>query len=125
MSRGNDQKRQRWFAQGVEALQLARPSAPKVYGCPLCLRGFETPAALTLEDVPPKSIGGRPLILTCGSCNYNSGHMLDANIRSGRDLEEIAAGTRAARIKLSQFGQTISAEATFGPGGLVIEGLPK
>lgn len=123
---GNRQaKRLAWFSKGVNALQRARPGAPKVYGCPLCIRGYEKAEALTVEDVPPRSVGGRPLVLTCGPCNHTSGYLLDANIRSGRDLQEMAAGTREAPIKLTQGNHTISARATFGPGGLLIDGVPE
>ena len=31
----------------------------------------------TVEDVPPQSVGGRPLLLTCYTCNSSSGHTLD------------------------------------------------
>jgi hypothetical protein len=32
---------------------------------------------LTDEDVPPKAVGGKPLVLTCMPCNNASGSMLD------------------------------------------------
>jgi hypothetical protein len=120
-----DSKRQAWFNQGVAAFQRARPGAPAVYPCPLCIRGFTTPDALTFEDVPPKSVGGKPLLLTCQTCNNTSGHLLDAHIRSGQDLKEMAEGKREAPIQLTQFGHTINALATFSPGGLSIAGRPK
>jgi len=61
------------------------PDVP--YMCPLCLDGFtkedlsdkvENP--LTFEDVPPKSMGGKPIILTCKNCNSTAGHNLDAHL---------------------------------------------
>lgn len=120
-----DKKRKAWFDQGVEALKACRPSAPAVYGCPLCLQGFSTLEFLTFEDVPPKSIGGRPLVLTCKRCNRASGRLLDPNIKAGARLREIAEGKAETWIKLSQFGHTISAKANLGPGGIVIAGEPK
>lgn len=125
MPKTRDLKRQAWFAQGVAAFQRARPGAPAVYPCPLCIRGFTAPDAVTFEDIPPKSVGGKPLLLTCRTCNSTSGHLLDAHIRSGQDLKEMAAGKREAPIKLTQFGHTINALATFTPGGISIGGLPK
>jgi len=120
-----DLKRHAWFSYGVEALARARPKAPRVYGCPLCLRGFDNPEMLTLEDVPPKSVGGKPLVVTCWDCNNRSGRLLDTNIRSGRDLREIAEGKRETSIRLSQFGHTTTAKATFGPSGISIAGVPE
>src|SRR5690625_8043612 len=35
---------------------------------------------LTLEDMPPKSLGGKPSALTCTSCNNKSGHERDARL---------------------------------------------
>lgn len=35
---------------------------------------------LTLEDAPPKSLGGKAHILTCKSCNNNRGHDIDAEL---------------------------------------------
>ena len=125
MAGKRDSKRQAWFSQGVTAFQRARPGAPAVYPCPLCIRGFTTPNALTLEDVPPKAVGGKPLVLTCRTCNNTSGHLLDSHIRSGQDLKEMTEGKREASIRLTQFGHTINALATFSPGGISIAGLPK
>jgi hypothetical protein len=59
-----------------------------LYICPLCLRGYlkialsqNLPNPLTLEDVPPKSLGGKPLILTCKECNNRSGTLLDSVLK--------------------------------------------
>jgi hypothetical protein len=121
----DQQKKQAWFNQGVEALQRARPGAPRLYCCPLCIRGFDTPLDLSFEDVPPKSIGGKPLVLTCRLCNNTFGHRLDAHIRSGRDLLEIQAGNREAFVKVTHSGHTIAAKARFSAGRLELGGLPE
>ena len=59
------------------------------YACPICLRYFSDDALLhsssimlTLEDTPPKSMGGKPVLLTCKICNSNAGHDLDADLLS-------------------------------------------
>lgn len=54
-----------------------------VYICPLDLKVHhhvyeEDP--LTLEDAPPKSLGGKAHVLTCKSCNNNRGHDIDAEL---------------------------------------------
>lgn len=53
------------------------------YICPLCLKTFDLEGlsniseVLTLEDVPPKSLGGNPILITCKKCNSTCGHKLD------------------------------------------------
>jgi hypothetical protein len=108
------EKKQRWFDQGVEALSLARPGAPRVYICPLCLEAFSDAATLTFEDVPPRCMGGKPLVLTCKRCNSTSGWLLDRNIRSGEDLREINAGKRDIPMSLTMGGHKITADVTWG-----------
>lgn len=61
----------------------------ETYICPLCLRPFQASDIfahkgnhLTLEDVPPKSLGGKPLILTCKECNNAAGQKIDGHLYS-------------------------------------------
>lgn len=54
-----------------------------VYICPLDLKVHHhvyEKDPLTLEDAPPKSLGGKAHILTCKSCNNNRGHDIDAEL---------------------------------------------
>lgn len=118
-------KKLEWFKQGIEAFALARPDAPRLYCCPICIRGFDSLNKLTIEHVPPKSVGGKTLVLTCKDCNNRSGYLLDAHVRKGRDMREIAQGRRETWIKLNQFGHTITTKALFGPGGIFITGVPE
>lgn len=57
------------------------------YICPLCLESFteyhlnqsvENP--LTIEDVPPKKLNGKPLLLTCKKCNNLNGSIYDSEL---------------------------------------------
>jgi len=57
------------------------------YMCPICLKLFpiqnlyeRNQNDLTLEDVPPASLGGKPITLTCRDCNSKSGHQLDIDL---------------------------------------------
>lgn len=59
----------------------------KLYACPMCLTVFGEDGlsqaqkqCLTLEDIPPKKLGGKPLILTCNKCNNQSGTRYDAQL---------------------------------------------
>jgi hypothetical protein len=80
------------FAQNLEwvkahpAVSFA-PDFENGYICPLCFELFfekdlnvKLPNYLTLEDIPPKSLGGRPMALTCKKCNSRSGHELDGHL---------------------------------------------
>lgn len=103
----------------------ARPDAPRLYCCPICIRGFDNPDELTVEHVPPKSVGGKPLVLTCRDCNNRSGHLLDAHIRTGRDLHEVAEGKRETWIRLSHVGHTVTAKMLFEAGKIQITAVPE
>jgi hypothetical protein len=49
---------------------------------------------LSREDVPPRSVGGRKIVLTCRECNSTSGgHLLDAELRRRETLLDFARGT--------------------------------
>lgn len=57
--------------------------------CPLCLHGYTIEALnqsnsnpLTIEHVPPKSVGGKPLMLLCKECNNSKGSEMDYEIQS-------------------------------------------
>lgn len=51
--------------------------------CPICLKIFDLNECLnsgdkiSLEDIPPKSLGGHPLTITCKNCNNSCGRNLD------------------------------------------------
>ncbi|MGA3015260.1 MAG: hypothetical protein ABSD71_14625 [Bacteroidales bacterium] len=72
----------------------------RTYLCPLCMKGFyesdldqnkENP--LTLEDLPPKSIGNKLYILTCKKCNNESGYNLDYLIKQQLSIDPFLKGT--------------------------------
>lgn len=59
----------------------------KTYICPICLDQFSETALdqtienpLSLEDAPPKSLGGKAKILTCKKCNNTCGHEIDKHL---------------------------------------------
>src|SRR5262245_31174488 len=82
-----------WFRRGAHALDQHAPKHRGTgYGCPLCLRIYPSPSAFTVEDVPPKSVGGRPLLLTCYDCNSKAGHTIDWHWANFWTLEGFHAG---------------------------------
>lgn len=101
-------RRTAWFDLGVRALTNLGIDTGGRYACPLCLALFASEAIeageLTDEDVPPKALGGRPLILTCKRCNNGAGTRLDAHAEREDALYRLMAGEpsrRALRINLA------------------------
>lgn len=59
----------------------------KTYVCPICMRQFSEEALnqnsknpLTLEDAPPKNVGGKAKVLTCKQCNNRCGVEIDSHL---------------------------------------------
>jgi len=53
------------------------------YICPICLKPHNDLTEAdppTLEDAPPKSLGGKANTLTCKSCNNTAGHKIDFHL---------------------------------------------
>ncbi|HWU17344.1 MAG TPA: HNH endonuclease [Devosia sp.] len=75
-------QKQRLYAQGVAAAK-AIGIEPALFICPLCLLGYGEEAlddgTMTLEHVPPASLGGKGIILTCRTCNSTTGHALESH----------------------------------------------
>jgi hypothetical protein len=58
-----------------------------VYICPICLNKFSkkdlsgnSTNMLTLEDAPPKALGGKANTLTCKKCNNKCGYEIDFHL---------------------------------------------
>jgi hypothetical protein len=72
------------FRRGAEAAAAIFHVPPDTYVCPLCggmfgLEALES-GELTLEHAPPRSMGGRGIVLTCHRCNSGAGHTVDAAV---------------------------------------------
>lgn len=102
----NKQKRLSIFRYGSKAIAKYLNGDSSLYYCPICGLGYPELSAisgdnLTLEDVPPKSIGGKPLLLTCRSCNSSAGCTIDAavaNKRKFEDFQKIVCGEKKGKI---------------------------
>jgi hypothetical protein len=82
------------FKLGFETESGPQFITDKLYVCPLCADGFlevmldqRKKNPLTLEDLPPKSVGGKARILTCKNCNNKSGSNLDKLILNSLEAE--------------------------------------
>jgi hypothetical protein len=85
-------------AKRIEIFRFCTAAASKLLGvnealylCPICGKGYSEESAvsgeLTLEHVPPRSMGGKGLLLTCKDCNSNAGHKINHHIKNQLDLE--------------------------------------
>lgn len=98
-----------------------------LYICPLCLNGFsqelinqtyENP--LTIEDLPPKSVGGNPKILTCKKCNNKSGYLQDKliieSLRAESFIKKVPSSNISSVIKINK-GKGFRAISEIGEKG--------
>lgn len=89
------------------------------YVCPICLehfspkdlnQGLSNP--LTLEDAPPKSLGGKANTLTCKSCNNFMGKEIDSHLAfrlNNLDRRNFSPNTKS---KVKIWNEDKSAQAT-------------
>jgi len=78
------------FDTCVEVIQKLSNNEVSNYICPICGNLFGRNCIknkkLTAEDVPPISIGGKKLVLTCKKCNNDLGSKLDSQIKNHQDF---------------------------------------
>jgi len=99
----------------------------KFYGdyiCPLCCRGFmvddlnqslENP--LTVEDVPPKALKGKPITITCKECNSSAGILLDSELKGLIDHLNFQKPNTKANMEIEIKGVILNATMTFDENG--------
>lgn len=72
----------------VEAFERVFPTSERAgwFICPQCLRAMsreaiaDDPTCVSVEHVPPRSVNGRALVLTCRRCNNTAGHELEKHL---------------------------------------------
>lgn len=86
-------RKQVLFERGAEAARRVIGTAG-IYFCPICQSEYDVASLasglLTLEHVPPASLGGRGIALTCKTCNNTAGHTVDAELHRRNELERFA-----------------------------------
>jgi len=122
----NEKKRDALFKKYADNLQLlvknkllkAKGLDKYVYICPVCLQLFEQvnqpTNPLTLEDAPPKSLGGKANILTCKNCNNVAGTEIDVHLSerlNELDERQLLPGTEL-KVKINIDGQSYAATLT-------------
>lgn len=119
----NDEKREKIFEVFKDHLNFLNDkefvsTERDVYLCPLDLKPHhnvyeEDP--LSLEDAPPKSLGGKAHVLTCTSCNNDRGQDIDASLANiikeakivNQALKVIKSGSSLKKTKLPKSDQEV------------------
>lgn len=87
------------------------------YLCPLCLQSFPISdiEALTIEHVPPVSVGGKPILAICRECNSHTGADIDAYLQNELQIDYDSKHfcEKAAKSKISFNGIEINGQTTF------------
>jgi len=118
------------FVKGAGSICRLAGTEEKTYACPLCLGVFGETALgtgeLTLEHVPPASLGGSGIVLTCHTCNSKAGHTIEAQLHRQEEVRSFVkalggSGHFTGRIRLNTSGTSTNAEASIEDGGLKID----
>ena len=122
------EKREAFFQRGVEAYTRISTETGEIYPCPICARGFDRDALdrrlLTLEHVPPQSMGGKPVCLTCKECNNTAGHAFEfapAQLQKVIKLAEALGqgkGKFEGPLTMTVDGHAVRGSATIDEGGV-------
>ena len=86
------------------------------YICPLCLKAYAIGnTELTLEHVPPESVGGKPILITCKACNSNRGADIDVCLTNELEIvhNRNHLDTIPQKTKLAINDVEINAQTTF------------
>lgn len=86
------------------------------YICPLCQHIYATAHdALTLEHVPPKSAGGKPILVTCKACNNSQGADLDVYLMNELEISHNLShlDTIPQKSKIAFNGVEVNGQITF------------
>lgn len=108
-----------WFRLGARALAAFGPYDGDSYACPLCLEIFPRDRLneLSVEHVPPLSVGGKPLVLTCKRCNNDAGYKVDSHEAHLHDASRFFSGKSGFRpAQLSVGDATVNVQANLGCG---------
>jgi hypothetical protein len=135
------ERRERWFTDGAAALRRtlttmgmedSLPSDGQFYACPLCLNAYGREAfeggVFSDEHVPPRTAGGRALVLTCRRCNHTAGTAMDADAAGREALHDFLAGRstdRDLRAELAVGGLAIRGRMNNVNGAIMMGVVPK
>ncbi|MBA2593335.1 MAG: HNH endonuclease [Pseudomonadota bacterium] len=123
---GNAQLKRKYVEHAIRSLKNVLRSFPGAYICPICVELFPDLEAFSIEDVPPASIGGRRICVTCQPCNSTAGHAIDAAVQWETKLRRgfLANGMVAERAKLKISEVSLNVDVTRDKNGLNVVVAP-
>ena len=109
------------YAKQIESIPFVSSDGVKfhmvdAFICPLCLHTYAIGnTELTLEHVPPESVGGKPILITCKACNSNRGADIDVCLMNELEIVHNLThlDTIPQKTKLAFNGFEINAQTTF------------
>lgn len=109
------------YAKQIECIPFVSSDGVKfhmvdAFICPLCLHTYAIGnTELTLEHVPPESVGGKPILITCKACNSNRGADIDVCLMNELEIVHNLThlDTIPQKTKLAFNGVEINAQTTF------------
>lgn len=117
-------RRRIWFERGADAVERSiyfdlPPHHRRLYCCPLCsdfhtIDSLDT-KELTEEHVPPRALGGKPMVLTCAECNHTAGTAIDAHAASQKKVSDLLSLRRGSGPVL--LDHNVNAHLTVPDGG--------
>lgn len=109
------------YAKQIESIPFVSSDGVKfhmvdAFICPLCLHTYAIGnTELTLEHVPPESVGGKPILITCKACNSNRGADIDVCLMNELEIVHNLThfDTIPQKTKLAFNGFEINAQTNF------------
>ena len=109
------------YAKQIESIPFVSSDGVKfhmvdAFICPLCLHTYAIGnTELTLEHVPPESVGGKPVLITCKACNSNRGADIDVCLMNELEIVHNLThfDTIPQKTKLTFNGFEINAQTIF------------
>ena len=99
-----------YFDIGLNASRSYIVDEAAGYICPMCINIIRDMAGLTKEHVPPESLGGTVLCLSCEVCNKRSGYTIDAAMHERLEMSKIIrTGTTRRHVQLKIKNVTVNA----------------
>lgn len=123
-------RKEHLFSKGAHSIRRLSNHHGSLYACPLCLRVFDAPSLvegdLTLEHVPPASVGGRGIALTCRECNSKAGHKIEAQLHRQQEVMDFiravaGKGKFSGRVKVEMSDVETNVNAEFEEGKLKMD----
>jgi len=134
MKKKNELK-QLLFNRGADAAIRIGLNIPDTYICPICCVGFTKSALqskqLLLEHVPPRAVGGKPLVLTCNRCNTVATSRAESELKKREDiagfLEALHGAVPPAKewCRISLGSSSVNAETQIQNGKTIVYLDPK